>query len=416
VSDKYPPIVLCRRNNDTVGRPMLYLNQQNQWPMVVVKKDKNENMWRYLRMIKIDIFKLEMSSPDDVGGLKKLIDSGEVDAEKIIAVLGKTEGNGCVNDFTRALSTVSFRNLIAKETGWGDKEIDKKIAFVMSGGTEGVMTPHATIFCKKEVEGTAVAEKRLTVQSGFTRDFLPEEQGTMAVVEECKRVTLELMKQAGIEAASDVHFVQIKCPLLTSERILDAQKRGKDVVVHDTYKSMGYNRGASALGAGIALGEIDESKVTGESICKDWSLYSKVASTSAGIELLNCEIILMGNSTQSVSDYRIGHSVMKDAIDLDAVIEAIENSGMKVDKLPTKEQALNIVNVFAKAEADSTGYVRGRRNTMLTDSDINHTRHARAVVNGVIAAVVNDPMVYVSGGSEHQGPDGGGPIAVIIRK
>ena len=29
MSDKYPPIVLCRRNNDTVGRPMLYLNQQN---------------------------------------------------------------------------------------------------------------------------------------------------------------------------------------------------------------------------------------------------------------------------------------------------------------------------------------------------------------------------------------------------
>lgn len=367
-------------------------------------------------MIKIDMFRLEMSSPDDVSALKKLIDSGEVDARQIIAVLGKTEGNGCVNDFTRALSTVSFRHLIAKETGWDEAEVDKKIAFVMSGGTEGVMTPHATIFCKKEVDGTPLPEKRLTVQSGFTRDFLPEEQGTVAMVEECRRVTLELMQQAGIESAEDVHFVQIKCPLLTSERILDAQRRGKDVVVHDTYKSMGYNRGASALGVGIALGEIDQSKVSDESICKDWSLYSKVASTSAGIELLNCEIILMGNSFQSVSDYRIGHSVMKDAIDLESVLEAIENSGMQVNGLPTKEQAQDIANVFAKAEADSTGYVRGRRNTMLTDSDINHTRHARAVVNAVIAAVVNDPMVYVSGGAEHQGPDGGGPIAVIIRK
>ncbi|MDU7186219.1 MAG: ring-opening amidohydrolase, partial [Klebsiella sp.] len=26
-----------------------------------------------------------------------------------------------------------------------------------------------------------------------------------------------------------------------------------------------------------------------------------------------------------------------------------------------------------------------------------------------------DPMVYVSGGSEHQGPAGGGPVAVIAR-
>jgi len=76
---------------------------------------------------------------------------------------------------------------------------------------------------------------------------------------------------------------------------------------------------------------------------------------------------------------------------------------------------VRLVNVLAKAEADPTGLVRGRRHTMLDDSDINSTRHARAVVNSVIAAVVGDPMVYVSGGAEHQGPAGGGPVAVIAR-
>lgn len=53
---------------------------------------------------------------------------------------------------------------------------------------------------------------------------------------------------------------------------------------------------------------------------------------------------------------------------------------------------------------------------MLQDSDINHTRMARAVVGAVIAAEVQDPMINVSGGSEHQGPAGGGPVAVIARK
>lgn len=367
--------------------------------------------------MKIDVFKIEMSSPDDVRELKRLIDEKTVDAKEIIAVLGKTEGNGCVNDFTRALSTVSFRTLIAAETGWSNEVINKRVAFVMSGGTEGVMSPHATIFCKKE-ENTYSKRgegKRLSVSSGFTRDFLPEEQGTVTMVEEVKKVTLELMKEAGIACPEDVHFVQIKCPLLTSERIMEAKSRGKEVVVHDTYESMGYNRGASALGVAIALGEVAENVVTNESICKDWSLYSKVASTSAGIELLNCEIILMGNSEDSSSEFRIGHSVMKDAIDYRAVAEAIENAGLEIDRVPTKEQCNQIVNVFAKAEASSDGYVRGRRNTMHTDSDINHTRHARAVVNGVIGAIVGDPMVYVSGGGEHQGPDGGGPVAVIIK-
>ena len=109
-------------------------------------------------------------------------------------------------------------------------------------------------------------------------------------------------------------------------------------------------------------------------------------------------------------------SVMQDAIDLNSIIEAMNSAGLSVDKLPTEEDKKRIVNVLAKAEASPDGYVRGRRNTMLTDSDINHTRHARAVVNGLIAGIVGDPMVYVSGGAEHQGPAGGGPVAVIIEK
>ena len=59
--------------------------------------------------------------------------------------------------------------------------------------------------------------------------------------------------------------------------------------------------------------------------------------------------------------------------------------------------------------------IRGRRHTMMDDSDINHTRHARAAVAAVIASIVGDPMVYVSGGAEHQEPSGGGPVAAIVR-
>ena len=368
-------------------------------------------------MVDINVFKLPVAGPDDVSVLKEKVAAGEIVAEDIIAVLGKTEGNGCVNDFTRGFCTMAYKKTISELTGLSEHEVEKKVAFVMSGGTEGVMSPHVMIFTRKELEEeTTSLEKALNVTVGFTRNFLPEEMGTVTMVQEVKRVVLELMEQANIESKDDVHFVQIKCPLLTSDRILDAEKRGKKVVVTDTYKSMGYTRGASALGVAIALGEVDEAKVTEETILKDYSLYSGVASTSAGVELLNCEIILMGNAKGSKSKYRIGHSVMQDAIDLNSIIEAMNSAGLSVDKLPTEEDKKRIVNVLAKAEASPDGYVRGRRNTMLTDSDINHTRHARAVVNGLIAGIVGDPMVYVSGGAEHQGPAGGGPVAVIIEK
>lgn len=364
----------------------------------------------------VKVYRIPMAGPDDVSGLKELIEAGDIVSSEIVAVLGKTEGNGCVNDFTRGFCTFAFRSFLAKELGKTEEEVEEKVAFVMSGGTEGVMTPHATIFTKREIDEVETEDKSLAVSVGFTRDFLPEEIGTLTMVKEVEKVVLDLMKSAGIDNKEDVHFVQIKCPLLTSDRILEAKSRGKSVVVEDTYKSMGYSRGASALGVAVALEEVDESKVTEESILKDWFLYSKVASTSAGVELMNCEIILMGNSKKSISKYRIGHSVMKDSIDLEGVIEAIKDSGLEIDKLPSEEDKKRIVNVLAKAEASPDGYVRNRRNTMLTDSDINHTRHARAVVNGVIASIVGDPMVYVSGGAEHQGPAGGGPVAVIIEK
>lgn len=367
-------------------------------------------------MQKVEIFKIEMSAPDDISRLVSLIDEGKIDPKNIIAVLGKTEGNGCVNDFTRGLATTAFRAYLSKKMNMSEEEVSHRVAFVMSGGTEGVMSPHATIFVRYEVDEEPKKEKAMVTASGFTRDFLPEEIGTVTMVKEVCRVVKELMKDAGISDPKDVHFVQIKNPLLTSERINQAHARGNEVVTYDTYKSMGFSRGAAALGVAVALGEVKESDITQEKICHDWSLYSGVASTSAGIELMNCEIILMGNAYNSCSDYVIGHSVMKDAIDLDAVLESIENAGLKLNGLPTAEQNKQIVNVFAKAEACTTGLCRNRRFTMLTDSDINHTRHARAVVNGVIAAVVGDPMVYVSGGAEHQGPDGGGPIAVIIKK
>ncbi len=72
--------------------------------------------------------------------------------------------------------------------------------------------------------------------------------------------------------------------------------------------------------------------------------------------------------------------------------------------------------MLAKAESARSGTIRGRRHVMLDDSDISATRHARALVGGVLAGLMGETCVYVSGGAEHQGPDGGGPVAVIARK
>lgn len=74
-------------------------------------------------------------------------------------------------------------------------------------------------------------------------------------------------------------------------------------------------------------------------------------------------------------------------------------------------RASQIVAVMGKTE--DNGCVNDH--TMLIDSDIQATRHARAAVGAVLASVVGQTALYVSGGAEHQGPAGGGPVAALVR-
>ena len=346
------------------------------------------------------VLKLATAGPHDTVPLGAAIARGAIDPETIVAIVGKTEGNGCVNDFTRGYATLALKLLLAEHLNVPPAEVEKRVAIVMSGGTEGGLSPHLLVFCREE-SAAAAGPKRLAIGVGLTREFRPEEIGRAAQIEETARTVAEAMKDAGIAAAADVHFVQIKCPLLTKERIEEAARRGAATATGDTYHSMALSRGASALGVALALGEIAAAPEA--AVCRDWSLHSSVASTSAGVELLRNEIVVLGNAAGWTGDLAIGHGVMKDAIDAEAARAVRQMLGGET------------VAVLAKAEAAPSGEIRGRRHTMLDDSDIHSTRHARALVGGVLAGAIGDTMLYVSGGAEHQGPPGGGPVAIIAR-
>jgi cyanuric acid amidohydrolase len=365
------------------------------------------------RTIMIDVVRIPTKGPGDVSGLEELIEAGKVAPSEIVAVLGKTEGNGGVNDFTREYAVAALRDVLAPHLGLTHQDVEAKIAFVMSGGTEGVLSPHLTLFVRNShANGVARASggKRLSVGIAHTRDFLPEEIGRGPQIDETVKAVHLAMHDAGIDDAKDVHFVQIKCPLLTSERIEAAARRGRETVSTSGYASMGYSRGASALGVALALGELD--RVREDQVLKDWNLFSSVASSSAGIELMHNVVIVMGNSPRSASPFVIGHAVMHDSIDLPALLAALKSVGLGL-----ADASMNgrLVNIFAKAEASPNGEVRGFRHTMLDDSDVGSTRHARAAVGGLIGGLAGTGAIYVSGGAEHQGPPGGGPVAVIAR-
>jgi len=359
------------------------------------------------------LHRVPMRHPGDVSGIEALFDSGALDPARVVGILGKTEGNGCVNDFTRAYAVQALAIMLAGRLGETPAAVAARIAMVMSGGTEGGLSPHFLVFGVGEAEAAGPGGA-LAIGAGFTREFRPEELGRMPQVTAVAEAVRVAMAEAGITDPGEVHYVQVKCPLLTSERIAEARARGMRVATEDTYHSMGLSRGASALGVALALGEV--AGVEEAAIGADWAAFSGVASASAGVELTRCEVILLGNSPGWGGDLRIAHAVMRDAIDLPAVHRALRAAGVPTEEGQVPVAARErVVAVLAKAEPATGGTIRGLRHIMLDDSDINATRHARALVGGVIAGAVGRTDLFVSGGAEHQGPDGGGPVAVIAR-
>ncbi|MEM8951524.1 MAG: ring-opening amidohydrolase [Pseudomonadota bacterium] len=353
------------------------------------------------------------AGPDDVSGLIQRIEAGEIEPAAIKAILGKTEGNGCVNDFTRGYAVQSLRTALSK---WLDSAGLDRIAKVMSGGTEGGLSPHILVFEARENGNPPADDDRkmaLALAVAQTVPMRPEMIGRRAQALAVADAVRAAMTEACVDGPENVHYVQIKCPLLTAARIDEAAARGETVATTDTLKSMGLSRGASALGVAVALGEVDPDAVTDEAIAEDMSLHSSRASCSAGVELMQNEILLLGNSLSWSGDLVIGHDVMADAIDSHAIYRTLETVGLTANRQLDDEQRTSLKAVLAKAEADPTGAIRLARHTMLDDSDIASTRHARALVGGVLAGIVGHTDLFISGGAEHQGPQGGGPVAVI---
>src|SRR3989454_3672393 len=305
----------------------------------------------------IEVAKIELRSVQDAAGLEERILAGRFAADQVIAVIGKTEGNGGVNDFTRILADQAFRRVLQKHGKRSEAEI-AAIPMVWSGGCDGVITPHATVFATNDKTGPP-SKRSLAIGTAISAELLPEDIGRPAMVEKVADAVRAAMRDAGIDGPQDVHYVQTKTPLLTIDSVREAELRGRHVAceVHD---SMGVSTGTTALGIAVALGEIEMPRA--EQICKDFDLYSSVASCSSGVELTQAQIVLLGNKAGAGGRYRIGHAVMRDALDIDGVYDAIRDAGLK---LPARARPADLggrlVNCFIKCEADRRGILRGRR-------------------------------------------------------
>ena len=123
--------------------------------------------------------------------------------------------------------------------------------------------------------------------------------------------------------------------MLTIDSVLDAEKRGQTVAC-EVHELMGVSNGTTALGIAVALGEVAMPRA--EQICKDLDLYSSVASCSSGVELTQAQIVLLGNAPGAGGRYKIGHAIMKDALDIDGIYDSIRSAGLDLPERPRAER------------------------------------------------------------------------------
>src|ERR1700745_629462 len=163
----------------------------------------------------IEVRKVPLHHVSDASELAKLIDDGVLEADRVVAVIGKTEGNGGVNDYTRILADRAFREVLVAK---GSRRADAvaQVPIVWSGGTDGVLRPHATIFATLPPGAAeATSEPRLSVGFAMSEPLLPEDIGRTAMIAKVAAGVTAAMAQAGISDPADVHYVQTKTPVLT---------------------------------------------------------------------------------------------------------------------------------------------------------------------------------------------------------
>ncbi|MDP3416692.1 ring-opening amidohydrolase [Falsiroseomonas sp.] len=353
-------------------------------------------------MPQLAIHRLPMAHPGDLSALHVLLESGAVRAGEIRAVIGKTEGNGGLNDFTRGYFTQSLMLLLSAATGADPVALAARIPCVLSGGTEGALSPHYLVFA---VDRAATGQRGLAMGTAFSAPRPPAEIGRQAQITAVAQAVRDAMADAGIARAADVALVQVKAPC--------AQAPGPEARSADPRVLMALSRAAAAFGVGLALGDIPEAREA--DLLRDLGRFSNRASISSGIEVTANEVVVFGQADGWVPGLVAGVAPMADLLDLEGVVAAFRAAGLDAAPCVPAAQRPRVLGVLAKGEPEKSGAIRGSRHTMLGDTDLDAQRHLRGALGAIVASVAGHGQVFVSGGAEHQGPPGGGLVCVFAR-
>jgi cyanuric acid amidohydrolase len=344
-------------------------------------------------LIVLDIAIAHPDSPGDVRPLEAWLAGLSLATVSKIVVFGKTEGTATLNDFSRELAQVETDRAI-QDAGGGP--LLSRSWRLFSTGCEGIASPITIMIAKTEATSNAPEAEGLAVGAGRSDPLPPFPRCGIDHINVAAATVRQAMEDASLTAAQ-VRLVLIKSPVQNPGHVPPSARSGGR---HSG--STGSARGAAAIGAGIALGEIDRAALSGDPVGVD-SVHATRVMAFSGTETDRVEVVVLGERPGGDPSWGIASGLISDLLDADGI--------SRIRNLTGREPDL----VFFKAGIASDGRLRGRRTTILS-SDLPADKQLRAAASGVVAGHFGTINAFISGGAEHQAPPGGCLCAALFRR
>jgi cyanuric acid amidohydrolase len=328
-------------------------------------------------------------NPGDTRELREALDRLPADRVRRLAVFGKTEGPATLNDYSRDLAQLAVDAAIHEV---GGTALLERTTRLFSTGCVGVASPITVLLA--DIEGDASHRDGLAFGAAVSEPVPDGERAGPVHIAAAQDTLIRACKDAGLTAAQ-VGLVLIKSP------ILSPAQAARQTIRKRHGGSTGSSRGAAAIGAGLALGEIDPRALDDDPVGRA-GVHARHVMAFSGTEVDRVEVIVIGTRPGGDPRWAIRAKLLQDLADGDALRAMRTDAGG------------GLMLALFKAGIAADGRLRGRRTTVLT-SDLTPDKQLRAAASGVIAACLGGVDAFISAGAEHQGPPGACLCALIVR-
>ena len=351
------------------------------------------------------VFAYDTAEPGDTSDLHRILRGFAPGKIRRLSLLVKTEGNSDLNDHSRELGLLAARVMLKE---YGGDELLQRSSFLFSTGCEGAMTPFGYLFLEVEDDTPVTQEKALVFSVARSRPILPAEIGTPAHSDVVTETVRAAIGDAGV-SVDDVALVIVKTPIMSLIAAADAPVGSSPRVTSAFSKAVG------ALGAGVALGEVDRGKVVQKAFGEDLSLHARRAMVFSGSETDQVEVLLLANRPGAAGSLRVHTGYQKDLLDAQGLRDCLRDAGVGLNEAGIVADGGKVVAAIIKAGISPDASVRGGRTKMKT-SHIDMDLHIRATMSGIIGSILGHTRSFISANTVHQAPSGGGISAFIVRQ